>query len=325
MSEIQRRDFLTGAAAVAAATTAILAGAGQAEPGRLQAGDNPPEPIRGNEGATILGPTNPLAQAQSPDRIRPPATDSGTLPTLRWSFTDSHIKMREGGWSRQTTIREIPVLHRPRPGQHAAQGRRGPRAALAQAGRVGLHAQGPGADHRHRRGTAAPSRTTSAKGTCGTSRPASRTRSRAWRATAASSCSSSTTATSAKTARSRSPTGSPIPPARSWPRTSACPRAPSPASPTRSSSSSSRRCPARSPRTGSPAPGRCPCPSATGCWPRSRSAPRAARSASPTRPVSRWRRRSPPRSSKSSPAACASCTGTRTPTRRSTTSPARRG
>src|SRR4029079_5998238 len=36
------------------------------------------------------------------------ATDSGTLPTLRWSFADSHIKMREGGWSRQTTIREIP-------------------------------------------------------------------------------------------------------------------------------------------------------------------------------------------------------------------------
>ena len=109
MSEIQRRDFLTGAAAVAAATTAMLAGAGQAEAGPPATGDDPPEPIRGNQGATILGPRNPAREAQSPDRVRPPATDSGTLPTLRWSFADSHVKMREGGWSRQTTIREIPA------------------------------------------------------------------------------------------------------------------------------------------------------------------------------------------------------------------------
>ena len=101
MSEIERRDFLTGAAA---ATTALLNGTGPAE-----AGDRPPEPIRGNQGATILGPTNPAREAQSVDRLRPPPTDSGTLPTLRWSFADSHVKMREGGWSRQTTRREIPA------------------------------------------------------------------------------------------------------------------------------------------------------------------------------------------------------------------------
>jgi oxalate decarboxylase len=104
MSEIQRRDFLTGAAAVAAATTALLT-----ETGLAEAGDRPPEPIRGTEGATILGPTNPAREAQSVDRLRPPVTDSGTLPTLRWSFADSHVKMREGGWSRQTTRREIPA------------------------------------------------------------------------------------------------------------------------------------------------------------------------------------------------------------------------
>ena len=103
MSDLQRRDFLTGAAAFAAATTATLAGAGLAS-----ADDKATQPIRGKEGAPIIGPTNPSRQAQSMDRIAPPATDSGTLPTLRWSFADSHIKMREGGWSRQTTIREIP-------------------------------------------------------------------------------------------------------------------------------------------------------------------------------------------------------------------------
>ena len=40
--------------------------------------------------------------------------------------------------------------------------------------------------------------------------------------------------------------------------------APSPTSPRRSSTSSSRKCPARSPRIGSSAPGRCPRPTATG-------------------------------------------------------------
>ncbi len=104
MSELQRREFLTGAAAIAATATATRAGAGQAP-----ADDNPPRPVRGTAGAPIIGPSNPSREAQSPDRLSPPATDSGTLPTLRWSFADSHIKMREGGWSRQTTIREIPV------------------------------------------------------------------------------------------------------------------------------------------------------------------------------------------------------------------------
>jgi oxalate decarboxylase len=109
MSDLQRRDFLTGAAALAAAATATLAGTGQGEAGQPETGDPPPEPIRGNEGAPILGPKNPAREAQSVDRLRPPATDNGTLPNLRWSFADSHVKMREGGWSRQTTIRELPV------------------------------------------------------------------------------------------------------------------------------------------------------------------------------------------------------------------------
>jgi oxalate decarboxylase len=103
-TELQRREFLTGAAACAAAASATLAGSGHAS-----GDDKTPQPVRGEKGAPIIGPSNPSRQAQSPDRVNPPATDSGTLPTLRWSFTDSHIKMREGGWSRQTTSREIPV------------------------------------------------------------------------------------------------------------------------------------------------------------------------------------------------------------------------
>jgi oxalate decarboxylase len=108
MSDPQRRDFLAGAAALAAAA-ATLSGTGPAPAVQLEGGDAPPEPVRSNQGAPILGPRNPAREAQSLDRLRPPPTDSGTLPTLRWSFADSHVKMREGGWSRQTTAREIPA------------------------------------------------------------------------------------------------------------------------------------------------------------------------------------------------------------------------
>src|SRR5258708_28234800 len=69
----------------------------------------PPQPIRDNQGASILGPTNPAREAQDPDLLAPPRTDHGTLPNLRWSFADSHNHLSEGGWARQTTIRELPI------------------------------------------------------------------------------------------------------------------------------------------------------------------------------------------------------------------------
>ena len=67
------------------------------------------QPIRGKEGGTVLGPRNPAREAQSADRVRPPKTDHGTLPSLRWSFCDSHNRVSEGGWARQTTVRELPI------------------------------------------------------------------------------------------------------------------------------------------------------------------------------------------------------------------------
>ena len=104
MSNFQRRDFLTGVAAFAAATTATLAGTR-----RAGADDKPPEPIRGKEGAPIIGPTNPVREAQNLDRLATTTTDHGTMPSLRWSFTDCHNRLQPGGWARQTTVREMPV------------------------------------------------------------------------------------------------------------------------------------------------------------------------------------------------------------------------
>lgn len=67
------------------------------------------QPIRGKQGATILGPINPPREAESLDRLVPPPTDAGTVPNLKWSFADSTMRLEDGGWARQTTIRELPI------------------------------------------------------------------------------------------------------------------------------------------------------------------------------------------------------------------------
>lgn len=68
-----------------------------------------PLPWRNGDGASVLGPWNKERARQSSDLVRPPSTDHGDMPNLRWSFVDSHIRIEEGGWTRQTTVRELPT------------------------------------------------------------------------------------------------------------------------------------------------------------------------------------------------------------------------
>lgn len=67
------------------------------------------QPIQGKRGASVLGPQNPERDLQNPDVLIAPTTDHGTVPNLRWSFSDSHNHLEEGGWGRQVTIRELPI------------------------------------------------------------------------------------------------------------------------------------------------------------------------------------------------------------------------
>ncbi|KAI0841055.1 Bicupin, oxalate decarboxylase/oxidase [Hypoxylon sp. FL0890] len=66
-----------------------------------------PLPYRNGLGTSVLGPWNRERSRQSPDLVRPPSTDHGNLQNMRWSFADSHIRIEEGGWTRQTTVREL--------------------------------------------------------------------------------------------------------------------------------------------------------------------------------------------------------------------------
>ncbi|TQR44684.1 oxalate decarboxylase family bicupin [Paenibacillus popilliae] len=70
-----------------------------------------PQPIRENDGAgaTDLGPRDVMRDMENPDMLVPPITDAGLVPNLKFSFSDAHMQLNKGGWSREVTVRELPV------------------------------------------------------------------------------------------------------------------------------------------------------------------------------------------------------------------------
>jgi oxalate decarboxylase len=68
-----------------------------------------PQPLRGDETAPILGPRNVPVERENPDQLTPPATDHGTIPNLKFSFSAAHNRVSWGGWAREVTVRELPV------------------------------------------------------------------------------------------------------------------------------------------------------------------------------------------------------------------------
>jgi len=56
------------------------------------------------------GPANPALDGQNPDSIWPPATDSKSLvQNFKYPFSFANKRTYEGGWSREVTVRELPV------------------------------------------------------------------------------------------------------------------------------------------------------------------------------------------------------------------------
>ncbi len=68
-----------------------------------------PEPVSGTLGGPQWGPRDPIRLAENPDVLVPPWTDSGTMPNLRFSFADSHVRLQPAGWTNEVTQRELPI------------------------------------------------------------------------------------------------------------------------------------------------------------------------------------------------------------------------
>ena len=72
---------------------------------------NIPQPIRREDGAgaTDLGPRDVMRDCENPNMLVPPITDNGLIPNMRFSFSDTHMQLNQGGWSREITVRELPI------------------------------------------------------------------------------------------------------------------------------------------------------------------------------------------------------------------------
>lgn len=101
MDYMSRRNILTAATAGGVLTAVTAARAQSTEP--LS------QPQRPGHGGTDPGPRNLGRDEQNPDLLVPPPTDNGTLPNLRFSFSDAHMRLTSGGWTRQVTKRELGI------------------------------------------------------------------------------------------------------------------------------------------------------------------------------------------------------------------------
>lgn len=97
MREFTRRNFIGAAAALAGGLTALQ---------KLNAG----ELTASNRSKSDPGPANPALDEQNRDSIWPPTTDSKSLvQNFKYPFSFANKRTYEGGWSREVTVRELPV------------------------------------------------------------------------------------------------------------------------------------------------------------------------------------------------------------------------
>lgn len=91
MSAFSRRSFMGTAVAAAGGFAALQKAAGAGQP-------------------TDPGPANQPLDGQNPDSTWPPGTDSKSLvPTFKYPFSFANKRVYKGGWSREVTVRELPV------------------------------------------------------------------------------------------------------------------------------------------------------------------------------------------------------------------------
>jgi oxalate decarboxylase len=94
-----RRGFLEIGSAIAAAGALSAVGT----PAQQQ------QTEKARKDVPSAAPTNPDLETQNPDSVRPPISDAGGVPTFKYPFSLSHKRLHEGGWSREVTVRELPI------------------------------------------------------------------------------------------------------------------------------------------------------------------------------------------------------------------------
>jgi oxalate decarboxylase len=100
---VSRRGFLGSSSAVLAAAVGAFSASSAVAQDQSQNGP-------GDRSKSDPGPANSPLDGQNPDSIWPPSTDSKSLvQNFKYPFSFANKRTYEGGWSREVTVRELPV------------------------------------------------------------------------------------------------------------------------------------------------------------------------------------------------------------------------
>src|SRR6266852_2815460 len=99
----RRRIFHAGTAALAGVSALAVANAQDPE----KKADRSPDHHLPNE--SDPGPKNTQLEAENPNSVWGPETDRGTVSPFKYSFALARKRITSGGWTRQVTVRELPI------------------------------------------------------------------------------------------------------------------------------------------------------------------------------------------------------------------------
>jgi oxalate decarboxylase len=103
--QVSRRGFLGVSSAALAAAVGALSGSLA-----IAQNPNPSHNASADRRKSDPGPANPALDNQNQDSIWPPSTDSKSLvQNFKYPFSFANKRVYEGGWSREVTVRELPV------------------------------------------------------------------------------------------------------------------------------------------------------------------------------------------------------------------------
>lgn len=98
----KRREFLGAGSAALLGTVALEVDAQAQDLDKVRK-------AHGDKSASDPGPENSLLRQSQPTTFDPPVTDHGEVETFWNSFSSSHRRIQEGGWSRQVTVADFPI------------------------------------------------------------------------------------------------------------------------------------------------------------------------------------------------------------------------
>ena len=98
---LSRRKFIGGSSAALIAAAGLKVASAQETKPRSADHHLPNE--------SDPGVKNDPLDAENPDSVWSPSTDAGGQPPFKYSFALSHKRIEEGGWTRQVTVRDLPI------------------------------------------------------------------------------------------------------------------------------------------------------------------------------------------------------------------------